>query len=183
MADDLNIPNEDVVQPFPHSFLASISLIEIIGLVSSGAMIFGGIFPYIPQYRMISRSKNAQGFSTLVCLTLLVANILRILFWFGHPFEFPLLVQSVINILCMIVMLELCVRVKQSTVHASSVLAPPVKRFTDFDIQYFWKWTDFNSYMQFIALFFTLGSLLTRLFINFSLYIEMLGKLHATLFF
>jgi Na+/H+ antiporter NhaD/arsenite permease-like protein len=85
------------------SYLSYVSLMQIVSAVSSGFMIFGGVVPYMPQYRMISRSRNAQGFSTLVCLSLLVANILRILFWFGHPFEIPLLLQSIIMIFCMIV--------------------------------------------------------------------------------
>jgi hypothetical protein len=87
----------------------------LVSNVASGFMIFGGIVPYIPQYRIISRSRNAQGFSILVCLALLVANILRILFWFGHPFELPLLTQSVIMIICMLIMLELCIRVKNES--------------------------------------------------------------------
>lgn len=86
------------------AYFSYMSLMQIVSAVSSGFMIFGGVVPYIPQYRMISRSRNAQGFSTLVCLSLLVANILRILFWFGHPFEAPLLLQSIIMILCMIVL-------------------------------------------------------------------------------
>ena len=86
------------------AYFSYMSLMQIVSAISSGFMIFGGVVPYIPQYRMISRSRNAQGFSTLVCLSLLVANILRILFWFGHPFEAPLLLQSIIMILCMIVL-------------------------------------------------------------------------------
>lgn len=108
------------------------SLTGIVSFISSGFMIFGGIFPYIPQYRIIKRSRNASGFSTLVCLALLIANILRILFWFGHPFELPLLTQSIIMIFCMLIMLELCVRVQNENLHAASVLAPPVRRFTGF---------------------------------------------------
>ena len=96
---------------------------KIVALIASGFMIFGGVVPYMPQYRMISRTRNAAGFSTLVCLALLVANMLRILFWFGHPFELPLLAQSVIMIACMLIMLELCVRVKRDTLHASSNLS------------------------------------------------------------
>ena len=94
------------------SFWSMLSLTELVSLVSSGFMIFGGVVPYMPQYQMIKRSRNAQGFSTLVCLSLLVANILRILFWFGHPYELPLLAQSIIMIICMLIMLELCIRVK-----------------------------------------------------------------------
>lgn len=33
-----------------------------------------------------------------VCCNILAANILRILFWFGHPFELPLLGQSVLMV-------------------------------------------------------------------------------------
>lgn len=44
-------------------------------------MVFGGVVPYVPQYIEIRRSKNAEGFSTFVCLNLLIANILRIFFW------------------------------------------------------------------------------------------------------
>ena len=46
-----------------------------------GCMVLGGVVPYIPQYRTIQRTRDAEGFSTFVCLVLLVANILRILFW------------------------------------------------------------------------------------------------------
>lgn len=102
---------------------------KLVTIISSGFMIFGGVVPYMPQYRMISRTRNAAGFSTLVCLALLVANILRILFWFGHPYELPLLCQSVIMIGCMLIMLELCIRVKSDNLHASSMLAPPSRRF------------------------------------------------------
>lgn len=53
---------------------------SLVSWVAAGAMVFGGVVPYIPQYRDIRRTQNAEGFSTYVCLVLLVANILRILF-------------------------------------------------------------------------------------------------------
>lgn len=48
-----------------------------------------------------------------MCLTLLIANILRVLFWFGHRFELPLLIQSFVIIIGMLAMMEICVRVKK----------------------------------------------------------------------
>lgn len=54
---------------------------ELVTWICVGAMVFGGVVPYIPQYRTIRRTRDAEGFSTFVCLVLLVANILRILFW------------------------------------------------------------------------------------------------------
>lgn len=53
---------------------------SLVAWVAAGAMVFGGVVPYIPQYRDIRRTQNAEGFSSYVCLVLLVANILRILF-------------------------------------------------------------------------------------------------------
>lgn len=49
--------------------------------LASGLMVFGGALPYLPQYQEIQRSGTSEGFSTRVCLVLLVANILRIFFW------------------------------------------------------------------------------------------------------
>ena len=115
---------------------------------------FGGVVPYIPQYLMIKRSQSAEGFSNYVCLTLLIANILRIEFWFGKHFETPLLIQSIVMIICMITMLELCVRIhSKSRYHhlpmnqqnlpnlKDSSLDTYDKIFTDFQMEYFWNWT------------------------------------------
>nr|XP_006010996.1 PREDICTED: PQ-loop repeat-containing protein 1 isoform X3 [Latimeria chalumnae] len=89
-----------------------VSLNWLASWIAAGAMVFGGVVPYIPQYRDIKRTQNAEGFSTYVCLVLLVANILRILFWFGRHFEFPLLWQSIIMIITMLIMLKLCTEVR-----------------------------------------------------------------------
>ena len=56
-------------------------LIQIVSWISSAAMIFGGVVPYVPQYWDILQSRDAEGFSMHVCLALLTANILRIFFW------------------------------------------------------------------------------------------------------
>ncbi|XP_058547724.1 solute carrier family 66 member 2 isoform X2 [Neofelis nebulosa] len=89
-----------------------VPLHQLVSWGAAGAMVFGGVVPYIPQYRDIRRTQNAEGFSTYVCLVLLVANILRILFWFGRHFESPLLWQSIVMILTMLLMLKLCTEVR-----------------------------------------------------------------------
>lgn len=88
-------------------------IVTLVTLGSQAAMVFGGIVPFIPQYRKIQRTNDAEGFSTFVCLVLTVANILRILFWFGKRFELPLLMQSVVMILTMMVMLQLCTETRR----------------------------------------------------------------------
>uniref|UniRef100_A0A672GTP1 Solute carrier family 66 member 2 n=1 Tax=Salarias fasciatus TaxID=181472 RepID=A0A672GTP1_SALFA len=87
----------------------------LVSWIAAGAMVFGGVVPYIPQYRDIRRTQNAEGFSTYVCLVLLVANILRILFRFGRYFETLLLWQSIIMIATMLIMLNLCTDVRTAT--------------------------------------------------------------------
>ena len=61
--------------------------------ISSSAMVIGGVIPYIPQYKAIKRTENAEGFSTYVCLVLLVANLLRIFFWYVNFSVFVVLEQ------------------------------------------------------------------------------------------
>ncbi|GLJ59015.1 hypothetical protein SUGI_1488510 [Cryptomeria japonica] len=81
------------------------NFVDVFSVCCSVAVIFGGLIPYIPQYLKIKRSKNSDGFSTY-------ANILRIMFWFGHHFELPLLIQSFVMIAGMMAMMEICIRVK-----------------------------------------------------------------------
>lgn len=50
-------------------------------VISSNLLHIPGILPYVPQYRQIVRTQNADGFSLHVCLALLIANTLRIFFW------------------------------------------------------------------------------------------------------
>jgi hypothetical protein len=61
--------------------IAEVSVSKVVKWVCAGIMIFGGVVPYIPQYREIKQAEDADGFSLFVCLALLIANTLRILFW------------------------------------------------------------------------------------------------------
>lgn len=71
-------PLVDVLGTFA---LPELSLVNAVYLVATTFIIFGGVIPYIPQYAEIKNTSNTEGFSTYVCLTLLIANTLRILFW------------------------------------------------------------------------------------------------------
>lgn len=59
----------------------SISVADVLTAVAAGAMIFGGVVPYIPQYRVMRRTLSSDGFSPYVCFVLLLANLFRIFFW------------------------------------------------------------------------------------------------------
>ncbi|XP_054237920.1 solute carrier family 66 member 2 [Indicator indicator] len=155
---------------------------------ASGAMVFGGVVPYIPQYRQIRRTQNADGFSTYVCLVLLVANILRILFWFGRHFEAPLLWQSIIMIITMLLMLKLCTEVRMANELSArrrcftaadskdeEVKAAPRRSYLDFDLRYFWHWSQFSDYVQCVLSFSGLAGYLTYLWLDSPLFVELLG--------
>ncbi|XP_050361479.1 solute carrier family 66 member 2 isoform X5 [Nymphalis io] len=86
---------------------------HLVGWGAASAMIVGGVAPYIPQYRQIKKTQDAEGFSLHVCLTLLIANTLRILFWFGKRYELPLLIQSIVMNATMFAMIHLCVTVRK----------------------------------------------------------------------
>jgi len=86
-------------------------LVRMVTFGCEFAMIVGGVVPYVPQYISIRSSGNTKGFSLYVCLALITANILRILFWFGRHYEIPLLIQSILMNIAMFALIHLCVHV------------------------------------------------------------------------
>ncbi|XP_053105441.1 solute carrier family 66 member 2 isoform X2 [Hemicordylus capensis] len=145
---------------------------QLVSWGASAAMVFGGVVPYIPQYRDIKRTQNAEGFSTYVCLVLLVANILRILFWFGRHFESPLLLQSIIMIITMLLMLKLCTEVR-----VTNELNIKRRSFSDFDLNYFWHWSKFTDYVQCVLTFTGVTGYITYLSLDSVIFVETLGFL------
>ncbi|KAL0110572.1 hypothetical protein PUN28_013871 [Cardiocondyla obscurior] len=156
-----------------------LNLKNLAGWIASGAMIFGAVVPYVPQYKEIKRKEDAEGFSLYVCLTLLIANTLRILFWFGKRYELPLLLQSILMILAMFVMIKLCINVQNRTqiIKAKERVLTEFVYFADLDAKFFWKWTDFKSYLSFMILFASVGGVITYLFQDVPIFIEILGFL------
>ncbi|XP_074843666.1 solute carrier family 66 member 2 isoform X1 [Carettochelys insculpta] len=163
---------------------------QVVSWGAAGAMVFGGVVPYIPQYRDIKRTQNAEGFSTYVCLVLLIANILRILFWFGRHFESPLLWQSIIMIITMLLMLKLCTEVRVSNElnikrrsfsaadsKDEEIKMPPKRSYLDFDLNYFWHWSKFTDYLQCVLTFTGVTGYITYLSLDSFLFVETLGFL------
>ncbi|XP_075693201.1 solute carrier family 66 member 2-like [Rhinoderma darwinii] len=150
----------------------SVGTWPVLSWVSSCFMVFGGVLPYIPQYQEIRRTSNTAGFSTWICFALLIANILRIFFWFGKYFELPLLLQSVLMIITMLSILHLCCAVQ--TVNR---LSTRYHAFTDFDLLYFWKWSRFEDYLHFCLSLTIPGALITYLFLDVPVFVEGLGLL------
>ncbi|CAL8360591.1 unnamed protein product [Lota lota] len=148
------------------------SSVGVVSVLASCVMVFGGALPYLPQYQDIQRSSDPSGFSTRVCLVLLLANILRIFFWMGKQFELPLLLQSVVMIATMFCMLRLCCHV-----HNANRVSTKQHRLADLDPRYFWQWSVFEDYLLFCLAFSVACCLLTLLLLDSPLFIEALGSL------
>uniref|UniRef100_A0A1B6HJL5 Solute carrier family 66 member 2 n=1 Tax=Homalodisca liturata TaxID=320908 RepID=A0A1B6HJL5_9HEMI len=161
------------MEDFIASGIHDLSISKVLKWAASTVMIFGGVVPFIPQYREIRRKGDAEGFSLYVCLVLLISNILRILFWCGKKFELPLLIQSMIMNITMLFMIHICVSVKNK----SQIIRGPERLFTDFEWRYFWQWTDFTSYIEFLLSLTLLCSLVTFVLQDSPVYIEALGFL------
>ncbi|XP_077209069.1 solute carrier family 66 member 2 isoform X4 [Paroedura picta] len=128
---------------------------QLISWGASAAMVFGGVVPYIPQYRDIKRTQNAEGFST-----------------FGRHFESPLLLQSIIMIITMLLMLKLCTEVR-----VTNELNIKRRSFSDFDLIYFWHWSKFTDYVQCVLAFTGVTGYVTYLSLDSTIFVETLGFL------
>ncbi|XP_077297909.1 solute carrier family 66 member 2 isoform X5 [Arctopsyche grandis] len=137
------------------------------------AMVAGGAAPYIPQYLHIRRNADPDGFSLYVCLALLLANTLRILFWFGKRYEMPLLIQSIIMNITMFIMIHLCVSVQKK----NQIIQARERIFTDMERKYFWAWTDFQSYVDCMLVFSVIGATITYFLIGLPIFVETIGFL------
>ncbi|XP_011505873.1 PREDICTED: PQ-loop repeat-containing protein 1 [Ceratosolen solmsi marchali] len=144
---------------------------NVAGWIASAAMVFGGIIPFVPQYKKIKQKEDIEGFSLYVCLTLLIANTLRILFWFGRHFELPLLIQSILMIATMLFMIRICINIKNK----HQLIKQKDRIFTDFESKFFWKWTDFQSYVDFMLLFAFAGAVMMYLLIDVPIFVELIG--------
>lgn len=72
---------EEILQTVGGINIMGTSLLHVISIGAQTAMVLGGVVPFIPQYLDIRKTHNTEGFSLFVCLNLLIAHILRIMFW------------------------------------------------------------------------------------------------------
>lgn len=156
---------------YPFRWITLPTLYSWLGPISSAAMVIGCVMPYVPQYITIYKNRITSGFSTFVCLTLLVSNILRIAFWFGHPFELPLLIQSLLQVVCQLMLQELCIRVKNQNAGRT------FKKRTLFSCnpRYFWRWTDLLSYIEFLFIMSAILGVLMYFLIDCQPFVETIG--------
>ncbi|KAI6661239.1 PQ-loop repeat-containing protein 1-like isoform X4 [Oopsacas minuta] len=134
--------------------------------LSSAFIIFGGGLAYIPQTYKIYTRGSAKGFSTLTCMILLIANTVRLFFWYGVRFESQLLAQSIFMFLVMLGVMWVCVRAEGEREE---------RRIWGRGLyKHFWRWTRFIDYLTFTIGLITFLTFLTFL-INTDGYYTVLG--------
>ena len=148
----------------------------VVRSIASFMYSFGGVVPFYPQYHRIRKTRNDKGFSTTVCLILLVAMILRVQFWMLKHFQIALLLQSLSMMGAQLLLLELCIHVRTGkiTLEKDDKRNP---RFWVSPITHFWAWYEFSDYLIFIFLFGIGTSTVTYFFSFSSIYAELLGSL------
>jgi len=135
--------------------------------LASIGMAVGPPLVYADQTISIVKKKDATGFSRDICAVLLLANITRCFFWLGERFEFALLVQSLLMIMCQLALLYICVlyRPRLSTENLG-VSSRPLG---------FWQWTNYSQHIEFLAGYIVLLTILVLIFGRMDVFVWLLG--------
>tara|TARA_B100000780_G_C21111845_1_gene449370 strand:+ start:402 stop:1289 length:888 start_codon:yes stop_codon:yes gene_type:complete len=141
---------------------------------------FGGIVPFYPQYHRIRNTRNSKGFSTTVCLILLIAMILRIQFWMLKHFHVALLLQSVSMIGAQLLLLDLCISVRAEKETLEDNTLRSKQTFWTSPINHFWSWSEFSDYVSFILFFSIVTGTISKFFSFSSIYAEIIGSASVT---
>ena len=121
---------------------------------------------YVFQAIKFQKTKSSKGFSKSLCLMLLLANILRIYFWIGKPFEKSLLFQSIVVIISQIDLLHYYLKYqekpkdKNEMPQEKSILNHLISWRDIFTPSKLWNWDYEIDYYKFVFLFFSLMSII-----------------------
>ena len=121
---------------------------------------------YVFQAIKFQKTKSSKGFSKSLCLMLLLANILRIYFWIGKPFEKSLLFQSIVVIISQIYLIHYYLKYqekpkdKNEMPQEKSILNHLISWRDIFTPSKIWNWDYEIDYYKFVFLFFSLMSII-----------------------
>ena len=121
---------------------------------------------YVFQAIKFQKTKSSKGFSKSLCLMLLLANILRIYFWIGKPFEKSLLYQSIVVIISQIYLIHYYLKYqekpkdKNEMPQEKSILNHLISWRDIFTPSKIWNWDYEIDYYKFVFLFFSLMSII-----------------------
>lgn len=143
-------------------------------------VVAGVAWPYIPQAKSIWKDKNPDSFSLMTSLVVIVSATLRCFYFIGNPFGIALLVQAMVSIVAQMAMIWVVLKTRNHNRNADLSAGRPVKpkrTLADFEVNDFWKWDDFASFLQFEAALVMLLAGLQLALGNFSWFIQLQGAL------
>lgn len=150
-------------------------------------MIFAPSIGFIAQILKFREKKSSEGFSKLICLILLIANIFRSFWWIGDHFNIVLLFQSFFSIITQIVVIRECLKYinldtsgkkPKGGIYSNDNLPNPYlyKPISIFDFNSFWNWPYLIDYLYFLSLFcLILGFISQIIGYENKIYVQLLG--------
>ena len=119
-------------------------------------MIFIPSIGYIFQAMKFKQTKSSKGFARFLCLLLLIANILRVFFWFGKKFSLPLLFQAIIVIISQIYLIHVYFQYQDELPYkteSKSLCEYIINWKETLNFHHIWNWNDEIEYYKFIIFF------------------------------
>ena len=159
------------------------SFCSILKLSADILMIFIPSVGYIFQSLKFKQTKSSKGFAKFLCLLLLLANILRIFFWFGKKFSLPLLFQAIVVIISQIYLIHAYLEYQEDL---------PMKKEKSFsaylmnwketlNLKKIWDWNDEIEYFKFIFFIILILSIICSIFGTKNIrFFEILGTLSVS---
>ncbi|EME81639.1 uncharacterized protein MYCFIDRAFT_78901 [Pseudocercospora fijiensis CIRAD86] len=134
---------------------------------------------YADQIWSMHKRRSSAGFSLDVPLIMLVASILKVFFWFGDRYDFPLLIQAGIMIFVQLLLLRVAL-LYRPPFGAQHSLSRPFQGadHTDGGIPRpynFWQWRPQKPYWQFILYYTAVLAALQLLIGSNTAYIALQG--------
>lgn len=107
---------------------------------------------YIFQAMKFKQTKSSKGFARFLCLLLLIANILRVFFWFGKKFSLPLLFQAIIVIISQIYLIHVYLEYQEDLpMKTEKTMNEYLTNWKEtLSPKKIWNWNDEIEYYKFI---------------------------------
>ena len=146
-------------------------------------MIFIPSVGYYFQAMKFKQTKSTKGFAKFLCLLLLIANILRIFFWFGKKFALTLLYQAIVVIISQIYLIHVYFKYQDELPKSKEKsLAESLTNWNEtINPMKIWNWGDEIEYYKFIILFiFTLSIICSMVGVDNTNFYEILGTISVS---
>lgn len=87
------------------------------------------LIAYYSQYSLICETKSVGSFSIDMCGILIVANVLKVCFWFLNGYAINLLFQSILVLMMQFLLIYICIKVGYRK-----------KEDVETGVREFWRW-------------------------------------------